>query len=100
MTCSGGSRSRRRWDGVGTPHLGPRVVCGEHPLDAGAGLVARSLPRADLLLEFCPIADPPIQALPAQHADFDLNHVQPTRVFGREMKFELLSQSPCLGWLE
>src|SRR3954451_8328337 len=52
----------------------------EHPVDAGPRRIAGTYPGVDLGDELVAFADPPIQALAAQHADLDLNHVEPTGV--------------------
>ena len=41
--------------------------------------------------------DSAIQTLPAQHADFDFHHVEPTGVFGCVMKLQALEDAMRLG---
>ena len=60
----------------------------EHPVDAGPRRIAGTHPGVDLGDELAAFADPPVQALAAKHADFDLNQVEPA---GR------LSQLACFG---
>jgi hypothetical protein len=52
-----------------------------------------SLPFGDLGFEPVAFADAAIQTLPAQHADFDLDHVQPTGVLGRVMELQALKDA-------
>jgi hypothetical protein len=55
---------------------------GEHPIDAGACCIALALPGGDFGNEPLALGDAPVEALAAQHAEFDLNHVEPAGVFG------------------
>ena len=61
-------------DRIGAAQLGPSALSVKHPLDAGLGRVALSLPGVDLGNEPLTFADAPVQALAAQHADFDFDH--------------------------
>src|SRR3954454_11114629 len=52
----------------------------EHPVDAGPRRIAGTYPGVDLGDELVAFADPPVQALAAQDADLDLDHVEPAGV--------------------
>jgi len=47
----------------------------------------------DLGFEPTALADAAVQTLAAQHADFDLDHVQPTGVFGRVVELQALQEA-------
>src|SRR3954451_11237084 len=70
-------------DRIGAAQLGPSALSVEHPLDAGLGRVALSLPGVDLGDKPLAFADASVQALAAQHADLDIDHVEPAGVLGR-----------------
>src|SRR5262249_42151393 len=53
---------------------------GEHPFDASPDGVALSLPGGDLGHDTVALANAPVEALPAQHADLDLDHIEPAGV--------------------
>ena len=55
------------------------------------------LPRIDLADKDVTLTDAAIQTLAAQHADFDLDHVQPTGVLGRVMELQALKDAMRLG---
>ena len=74
--------------GICTPHLLACLICGEHPGDAGAFGIATTLPGGDLGLETLALGDAAVQALGAENADFDFDHVQPTCMLGREVKLQ------------
>jgi hypothetical protein len=38
--------------------------------------------------------------LATENAEFDLGHVEPTAVLGREVKLQAIENAPRLGWLE
>jgi hypothetical protein len=57
-------------------------VSGEHPVDASAAVVALGLPCGDFGDELFTAIDAPVEALAAQDADLDLDHVQPACVLG------------------
>src|SRR3990172_4072201 len=67
---------------IGLTHLRARLVRREHPFDLSAGAVALAFPRSHLRLESVTLADAPVQALLAQHAYLDVDHVQPAGVLG------------------
>jgi hypothetical protein len=63
-------------------HFGAGFVGREHPFDAGAGGISLTLPSGDFTAEpFC-VVDSAIEALAAQHADLDLDHIEPAGVLG------------------
>ena len=68
----------------------------EAPCDFHPGLVPRVLPRLDLGRQRRGVGDAPVQALPGQHAQLQLGHVQPRRVLRRVMKFQSRRQPPRL----
>ena len=47
----------------------------------------------DLGFEPTALADAAVQTLAAQHADFDLDHIQPTGVFGRVVELQALQEA-------
>ncbi len=55
---------------------------------------------ATSVLRTAPLTDAPIETLPAQHADLDLHHVQPTGVLGCVMKLQPLKNAVCFGCRE
>jgi hypothetical protein len=59
------------------------LVGGEHPVDSSAALVSLRLPDVDLLNERVAAFDAAIETLAFEHADLDLNHVEPASVLGR-----------------
>ena len=65
-----------------TGHFGARFLGCEHPLNSGARSIALALPRSNFGYEVLLALDTPIQALAAQHANLDLDHVQPAGVLG------------------
>src|ERR1039457_3137437 len=65
------------WFWVGAAHFGAGFLSCEHPFDASARGIALSFPGSDLGYEFLLGGDAPVEALTAQHADLDLDHVQP-----------------------
>ena len=64
-------------DGVGAAHFGAGFFGCEHPFDACAGGVALFLPCGNFADEALGVVDSAIQALAAEHADLDLDHVEP-----------------------
>ncbi len=90
----GSERIWRRGDRVEVLQFDAGVGGGEAPVHGGVGAVARFLPGGDLLLERDVIGDAPVQALPAEHAEFDFRHVQPTAVFGRMVQFQPIQDVP------
>ena len=76
--------------GIGAGQFDPGAVGGEHPLDVRAAVVALVFPCLDLADQTFALADAAIQALAAQHADFDFNHVQPAGMLRRIMKLQPL----------
>ena len=49
----------------------------------------------DLRYEMLVAGDAPIEALVAQHTDFDFDHVQPAGVLGDIMELEPAQHPPC-----
>jgi hypothetical protein len=70
-------------DGVGAAHFGAGLVGCEHPFDAGAGSVSLLLPSGDFADEVFGVVDSAIQTLTAEHADLDLDHVEPAGMLFR-----------------
>ena len=56
-----------------------------------------TLPSIDLGDETVTVRDAPIQALAAQHADLDFDHVEPAGVFGGVMEFDFLKDAVSFG---
>ena len=80
--------------GLGSGHLGPGLVCCEHPFDAGAAVVALLLPCRDFGSGLVVVCHSAIEALAAQDADFDLDHVEPTGVLGGVVEFQTAKHAP------
>jgi hypothetical protein len=68
------------------------VLAGELPLDGATPLVAIGLPDVYFALQKVYAGDSTIQALATEDADFDLSHVQPTRVLGSVVKAHAAQQ--------
>jgi hypothetical protein len=66
----------------------------EHRFDAGTGGVSLSFPCGDFADEALWIVDSAIQAFAAEHADLDLNHVEPTGMLGGVVELEAAQNSP------
>src|SRR5687768_2291685 len=66
--------------GVEVLELDAGVLGGEPPVDPTTGPVAGRLPRRDLPLQGRPVGQATVQALPGQHGQLDLGHVQPAAV--------------------
>ena len=73
--------------GVSACELGASTLGCEHPIDLGARLVALFFPGGDFGDDAVFFVNAPVEALAAQDADFDFDHVQPTGVLGREVEF-------------
>jgi hypothetical protein len=70
------------------PHFGARPCGCEHPFDPCPGGVALPLPGCDFRFKLLPCCDASIKALAAQHADLDLDHVEPAGVLGHIVEFQ------------
>jgi hypothetical protein len=55
-------------------------MCGEHPVDAGAAFGATMLPGLDLSFKPAAAIDAAVETLAPHDADFDFDHIQPTRM--------------------
>src|SRR5258707_13407716 len=84
-------------DGIGAAHFGAGFVGCEHPIDASACGVSLSFPGVDFAAEPVWVVDPAVEALAAEHADLDLDHVEPTGVLGRVMELEAAQNPPGVG---
>jgi hypothetical protein len=62
------------------------ILTSELPFDPALLCVSSFLPGVDLGLQQLSTGDASIQTLPAEDADFDFRHVQPTRMLGRVVK--------------
>jgi hypothetical protein len=69
----------------------------EHPFDAGSGGVSLALPCGDFADEALGAVDPAVEALAAQDADFDLDHIEPTSVLGRVVELDAAQDASGLG---
>jgi len=83
-TCVTTSSSSVLSCGVEVLELDAGVLGGEAPVDPATGPVACRLPGRDLPLQGRPISQAAVQALPGQHGQLDLGHVQPAAVLGVE----------------
>jgi hypothetical protein len=83
--------------GIRAAHFGAGFVGCEHPFDAGTGGIALSLPCGDFAAEPFWVIDSAIQALAAQDADLDLDHVEPTGMLGSVVELQTAQDSPGLG---
>ena len=68
--------------GIGTAHFGAGFGGCEHPFDAGGSGVSLSFPRGDFADEAFRVVDSAVQALTAQDADLDLDHVEQLACLG------------------
>ena len=66
------------------------ILTSERPLDGSLSGVTSLLPRVNLALQKVAVFNAPLQALTAEDADFDLRHVQPTRVLGCVVELHLM----------
>jgi transposase-like protein len=83
--------------GVEVLELDAGILGREAPVDPTTGAVAGRLPRRDLPLQRRPVAQAPVQALPGQHGQLDLGHVQPAAVPGGVVQLQPVGQPPGLG---
>jgi single-stranded DNA-binding protein len=90
-----GSSALSCW--VEVPELDAGVLGREPPVDPTTGPVARRLPGRDLPLQGRPVGQAPIQALPSQHGQLDLGHVQPAAMPGRVVQLQLVGEPLGLG---
>ena len=82
---------------IGAAHFGASLLNCEHPFDAGAGGISQSFPGGDFGFEALPGSDPAVEALAAEHADFDLDHVQPAGVLGDVVELQSLQHAARLA---
>jgi hypothetical protein len=66
----------------------------EHPFDAGAGSISLPFPSGDFATQSLGVVDPASEALAAQDADLDLNHVEPACVLWGVVELD----PPQDGW--
>jgi hypothetical protein len=76
------------------------VVGCEAPVDLGAESVSLPLVGSDLLLEGLDVRYPTVEALAAEHREFDLGDVEPTAVLGSQVDLELVAEALGLGGWE
>src|SRR3990172_6727534 len=72
------------------------ILAGERPINAASFGIALALPAMDFASRGHPVHQSSPKALTIQDADFDLRHVQPTRMLGRVVKLHA-SQQPASG---
>src|SRR5229473_4030928 len=72
----------------------PGFVGCEHPIDAGAGGVSLSLPCGNFADETLGVVYSTVQALAAEHADLDLDYVEPTGMLGGVVELQAAQNSP------
>src|SRR5262249_45374167 len=77
---SGSSRQDRRVEPL---EFDAGVGGGKAPVDGGASLIPITVPGGDLTDEGGLIGDASIETLASQHTEFELGHIQPTRMFRR-----------------
>ena len=68
------------------------ALASELPFDGAALCVPVGLPSIDFPLQKMSIGDSTIQALTSEDADFDLCHVEPTRMLGRVVEAHATQQ--------
>jgi hypothetical protein len=83
--------------GIGAAHFGAGFVGCEHPFDACASGVALPLPSFDFVDEPIWVVDSAVEALAAQDADLDLDHVEPTGVLGGVVELQAAQDAPGFG---
>ncbi len=83
--------------GIGTRHFGSGLVGGEHPVDSSAALVSLRLPDVDLGNQPVAAFDAAIETLAFEHADLDLNHVEPAGVLGRVVELKAPEHAARFG---
>src|SRR5271166_2125281 len=83
--------------GIGTRQSGSGVVGGEQPVDSSAALVSLRLPDVDLGNQPVGAFDSAIETLAFEHADLDLNHVEPAGMLGRVVEVEPPEHAARLG---
>ena len=77
--------------------LGAGVVGGEAPLDGGVRRVAFLFQRPGFTGERVGITDAPIPTFPAEHAQFQFGHVEPTAMLGRVVKLQAFENAAGFG---
>ena len=78
---------------VGAGELFADFLGSEHPVDVGLGGVSLVFPGGDLGDDFLLVVDASVQALTAQDADLDLDHVQPAGALGGMMEVQALEHA-------
>ena len=86
--------------GISAAHFVAGLVGCEHPFDARAGSVALLLPCGDFGGEPIRVVDSTVQALAAQDADLDLDHVEPAGVLGSVVELQAAQDAPGFGGRE
>ena len=76
--------------GIEMMQLDPCISGAKAPVHHLARPVALFGPRADLLAQRLKVGYPSVQALPGQHAELQLGHVQPTAVLRRVHQLQLV----------
>ena len=61
----------------------------EQPIEPSPFGVASTLPMRKFTAKGVAVFNAPVQALLTQHPDFNLHHIEPTRVLGHEVKPQL-----------
>src|ERR1700758_23804 len=83
------------WIGSGELYAG--ALCSEHPFDASAASISLSFPLGDFGFEDFAVVDASVEALGAQDADLDLDHVEPRGMLGRVMELQAAQDAMRLG---
>src|ERR1051325_453175 len=70
------------------------------PIHCGFLHIADILPSCTLALQPIAIRDTLLEALVDQNRQLNLDHVEPRAMFGGIVKFELIENTPSLGWFK
>lgn len=74
-----------------------RIISGKAPIDGDLPFIASGRPGGNLLLCLFKGGEPLRQALAIQRREFNLGHIEPTRMLGGVMHLKALAESTRLG---
>ena len=80
--------------------FGASVLGGEPPVYDCGSLVAFMLKRRYFCLQYHFVADPAVEALSTEDAQFNLSHVEPTAMFGSVVKLQAFGYTTRFGWFK
>ena len=83
-----------------TPQLAICILPSEAPFNGASLCISRLLPSIDFNLQGIAIGNASIQALACEDADFDLRHVEPTRVFWCVVKLYAAQKFVGRSWAQ